>query len=119
MSNYYHNKKIATQERTCSQRAAANVGGTFEEQDCWFRAKRTQNWQYNILTGDHEAVYRARENEHMSNYYHNKKIATQERTCSQRAAANASAPADNLDGIDVLDVEDSSHSIAQEKSRQR
>ena len=92
------------------------VAGTFEEQDHWFRAKQTQNWQYNILTSDQEAAYRARENECMSNYYHNKKIATQERTCSQRAAANASTSADNLDGIDVLDVEDSSHSIAQEKS---
>ena len=55
----------------------------------------------------------------MSNYYHNKKIATQERTCSQRAAANGSTSADNLDGIDVLDVEDSSHSTAQEKICQR
>ena len=94
------------------------VGGTYEEQDHWFRAKHTQRWQYNILTSDQEAAFRARENEHMSNYYHNKKVTTEGRPHSQRASANESTSGekDNLDGIDVLDVEDSSHSIAQEKS---
>ena len=97
------------------------VGGTYEEQDHWFRSKHTQRWRYNILTSDQEATYRARENEHMSNYYHNKKVTTEGRPCSQRAAANESTSGekDNLDGIDVLDAEDSSHSIAQEKSQQR
>ena len=94
------------------------VGGTYEEQDHWFRAKCTQMWQYNILTSDQEAAYRARENKCMSNYYHSKKVTAEGRPSSQRAAANESTSSekDNLDGIDVLDAEDSSHSIAQEKS---
>ena len=97
------------------------VGGTCEEQDQWFKAKHTNMWWYNILTSDQEAAYRAKENEWTTNYYHKKRAEAQESSGSQEAGATASnsAERDNLDGIDVLEVDDSSCTIVQEKNWQR
>ena len=94
------------------------VGGTYEEQDRWFKAKRTNMWWYNILMSDQDAAYRARENEQTTNYYHKKRAKAEESSCSQGAGATASKSGenDNLDGIDVLEVDDSSHTTAQEKA---
>ena len=51
------------------------VGGSYEEQECWFKAKKTNMWQYNILTSDQEAAYCANENQRTSKYYHDKRGA--------------------------------------------
>ena len=35
------------------------INGTHEEQECWFKAKTTHNWRYNILNCSEESSYRA------------------------------------------------------------
>ena len=99
------------------------VGGSYDEQERWFIAKKTNMWWYNILTSDQEAAYHARENQRTSKYYHNKRGAGSDgRGCTQRATSTVSRPNlknDNLDGIELLDVDNTNCTQAQELSRQR
>ena len=99
------------------------VGGSYDEQECWFKAKKTNMWRYNILTSYQEAAYHAHENQHTSKYYHNKRGAGSDgQGCTQRATSTVSRPNlenDNLDGIELLDVDNTNHTQAQELSRQR
>ena len=99
------------------------VGGSYEEQERWFKAKKTNMWQYNILTSDQEAAYHARENQRTSKYYHDKRGAGSDgRGHAQRATSTVSRPNlenDNLDGIELLDVDNTNRTQAQELSRQR
>ena len=37
------------------------VDGSYEDQERWFKAKRTKIWCYNMLSSNQEAAYRARE----------------------------------------------------------
>ena len=99
------------------------VGGSYEEQECWFKAKKTNMWWYNILTSDQEAAYHARENQRTSKYYHDKRgVGSDGRGRAQRATSTVSRPNlenDNLDGIELLDVDNTNCTQAQELSRQR
>ena len=96
------------------------VDGSYEDQERWFKAKRTKIWRYNMLSSDQEAAYRAWENRRTSKHYHDNKTTGRPRTQrTTSTATSASADKDNLDGIELLDIVDTSRSTAQELSRQR
>ena len=73
-----------------------------------------------MLSSDQEAAYRARENRRTSKHYHDNKTTGRPRTQrTTSTATSASADKDNLDGIELLDIVDTSRTTAQELSRQR
>ena len=75
------------------------------------------------MTSDQEAAYHACENQRTSKYYHNKRgVGSDGQGRGQRATSTVSRPNlenDNLDGIQLLDVDNTNRTEAQELSRQR
>ena len=95
------------------------VNGNSEEQECWFKAKNTKTWRYNILTSENEATYHERERKHTLKYYYEKKIAQQENQTSggcnvTPSSSQSSSEKGDLEGIEYLDVDKPEQMKAQE-----
>ena len=49
-----------------------SVNGSVKEQECWFKAKTTERWQYAKLSGPEGEEYRVAEKARSLEYYYNK-----------------------------------------------
>ena len=85
------------------------VDGSPEEQKHWFKSKVTQRWHYNKLSSEDEPKFKARENAHTKEYYHNRK----------KQLGKDCEGGDSLDGIEYLDKDDSRKNIKQQQSCER
>ena len=85
--------------------------GSREEQHRWYLKKRTENWQYNKLTGPDAAKYHQAKNLWGKQYYEQKK---------KKSQATATSQDDELlAGVETLDDATDAAERTKELSRQR